>query len=473
MTAHNPSMLGAMSASELAQQYTDGALTPVEVAADVIERAAVAQEKFAGVAFLDEDAAMASAEASTERWAAKAPLSVLDGVPVSIKDSIPARGTPWRHGSLVHEPVLSSEDSAPVRRLREAGANIFAKTAMPELGMVASGLSSLYGVVRNPWNPAMSPGGSSSGAGVLLASGVGPLSVGTDLGGSVRSPAAHSGVFGFKPTQGRVPYAPASSVRTPGPLARTVDDLEALLRVIAVADESDLSGLPGRYESAPQRQHLNGIRIAICRHAGAGMPTGDEEWEAVLRQAEVLTEAGAHVTEIPDIGLVPEDQDALLATYRFRVLAELHSVPMARRSQILPELAEFASVAYRMSGLAYAEAMNALDGARERVRRAVYAWDFLMTPVLSVAAFPAEAVGPAGSRSTIDHMQLTAWFNQTGQPAGVIPAGLNSAGLPLGVQIVGKRFQDAEVIALMRLLAERNGVSLTYPFVDVARTEAA
>jgi aspartyl-tRNA(Asn)/glutamyl-tRNA(Gln) amidotransferase subunit A len=465
MTTPSDLRLGSKTAAELTGLYAEGDVTPVDVVKDVIDLAHQAHERFAAVAFMDEPVALAAAEESARRWKAGTSYGPLDGIPVSIKDSMPAVGTPWRHGSIIHEERWTEVDSAPVKRLHDAGAVVFAKTTMPDLGMVASGLSSIYGIVRNPWNTDMTPGGSSSGAGALVASGVGPLSIGTDLGGSVRAPAAHNGLFGIKPTQGRIAYAPASNVRSPGPLARTVRDMETLLGVIGAEDESDLSCLPGRYAPVADFADLAGLRIAIVKHMGAGMPTGEEEWQAVVRQAGVLEAAGAEIVEIPDLGVTPEDQDTILATFRFRVLAEMHGVPLGKRALLLPELADFAESAYQMSGLAYAEAMNRLEAAKERVRAASYAWDFVLTPVMSVAAFPANLPAPAAASSTIDHAQFTAWFNQTGQPAGVVPGGLTTEGMPVGVQVVGKRFCDAQVVALMRLLDERNDVDLSYPYL--------
>lgn len=465
MSTTSETRLASRTAAELVELYSHGAVTPVEVLSDVLELADEAREAYSAIAFLNTEAAQLAATESAARWASGVPRGPLDGIPVSIKDSIPAIGTPWQHGSAVHEPIYTTADSAPVKRLREAGALIFAKATMPDLGMVASGISSLYGIVRNPWNPTMSPGGSSSGAGVLVAAGVGPISIGTDLGGSVRCPAAHNGLFGFKPTQGLIAYAPASAVRSPGPLARTVDDLETALEVIGVEDDSDVSSLPGRYRPGAPITDLRGVRVGLVRHMGAGMPTGDEEYEAAERQARILAEAGAEVVEIPDLGLRPEDQDAMVTTFRFRVLAELHSVPMARRGLLLPELVDFAEKAYELSGLAYAEAMNRLEAAKGRARAAAYEWDYLLTPAMSVASFPAELLGPAGSTTTIDHCQFTAWFNQTGQPAGVVPSGLTSQGMPVGAQLVGRRFADAAVVALMRFLSERAEMALDYPFL--------
>ncbi|WP_159451340.1 amidase [Demequina sp. NBRC 110054] len=456
----------AMSAASMTDAFASGDLTPVDVLEDVLEVAREAGEQFNAIAFMDEDAARGAAAESAARWAAGEQRGPLDGVPVSIKDSIPAAGTPWRHGSAVHEPIWATEDSAPAARLRDAGAVIFAKTAMPDLGMVASGLSSAYGTVRNPWNPEMSPGGSSSGAGVLVASGVGPLAVGTDLGGSVRIPAAHHGLFGFKPTQGRIPYAPASAVRTPGPLARSIDDMELLLAALAISDPSDLLALPGRYEPGAALESFTGLRVAVVRDAGSGMPTGDEEWAAVERLAGVMSDAGAELETMPDLGLVPEDQDAILATFRNRVLVEMDGAPLERWGRLIPELWEFVKPGYDLSALALGTAMARLDRAREQVRRATAGFDLILTPALSVAAFPAELAAPEGARSTIDHCQLTAWFNQTGQPAGVVPGGLTSAGMPIGVQLAGQRLDDARVVAAMRLASQLAGTSLDYPLLE-------
>ncbi len=447
---------GLLTAAQLTDAYQSGELRPSDVADDVLKLAEVAGTEYQAIAWMNGDEARDQAAASDRRWEAGEPIGPLDGVPISIKESIPMRGTPWRHGSLVHPDVRGETDAIPVARLRAAGVILFAKTTMPELGMVASGVSSLYGVVRNPWNTDYTPGGSSSGAGALVAAGVGPIALGTDLGGSVRIPAAHCGVFGFKPTQGVIPYAPASSVRSVGALTRTVADLESVLSVISGYDRDDLSSLPASSYAPQPSSDASGLRVAFATSAGAGMPAGPDELAAAKAQADILRSLGAQVTEIPSLGLTETDQDALLATFRFRVVAEIHTRPLADRARLLPDLAEFVEPAYAMSGLSYAQAISQVEAARDRVGRVTQAYDIVITPALSVAAFRAEAFAPPGARSTIDHAQFTAWFNQTGQPAGIVPAGFTPEGLPIGAQVVGNRGDDARVIGVMRLLAEAN-----------------
>ena len=225
-------------------------LDPVQVAEAALEAAHAAQDSFNAIAAFNEDC-LRAAEESRERFRAGCGLGPLDGVPVTVKDSYRVAGLPRWHGSAVHDGAgVSVADSAPVLRLNEAGAILVAKTAMPDFGMLASGISSQFGVIRNPWGPEYTPGGSSAGAAVTLAAGVVPVAMGTDIAGSVRLPAAHCGVAAIKPTQGRIAYAPASMARSAGPMARRAADLETMLVCVGRADASDPWCLPGQFEAA-------------------------------------------------------------------------------------------------------------------------------------------------------------------------------------------------------------------------------
>lgn len=209
-----------LSAAELGPAYRDKALSPVEVLLDVLRHIDAWEPSLHATYALDADAALAQAEASQTRWLRSSPTSALDGVPTMVKENIATCGVPVPLGSAATELVAALADDPPAARLREAGAVILGKSTMPDLGMLSSGLSSFHPLTRNPWDLRRNPGGSSAGAAAGAAAGYGPLHVGTDIGGSIRLPAGWCGVFGLKPSHGRVPIGAPYPARVAGPMTR-------------------------------------------------------------------------------------------------------------------------------------------------------------------------------------------------------------------------------------------------------------
>ncbi|MCL8025330.1 amidase [Nocardioides bruguierae] len=458
------SATASLTVSDLTRGFADASLDPVQVLEETLAAAERAQDKFRAVAATaDRASVLAEALASRERWAAGSPTGPLDGVPVAVKESVPSSGFPRRHGSIAHEPVDPPVSAPLVHRLREAGAIIFATTAMPDFAANNTGISSVYGVVGNAWNASRTPGGSSAGSACLVAAGVAPIAIGTDMGGSVRLPAAHHGLYGFKPTQGLIAYSP-NAVRSAGPMARTVDDMELLLSVVGQEDPVDLSCLPGRYAPRATPLDLDGVSVGLVRQMGAGTPGGDVEVAAAEQQASLLEKVGARIVDVDDTGLGEADLQALATYFNAKMLAELHSIPEERRALVTAQVVADFSSARRATALELAQAMDQLESAKSRLLAATSAHDFLVTPVIPVSSYPADAFQPDGSRNNYDVIQYTTWFNQTCQPAGVVPAGLDVDGMPVGAQVVGRRFADADVVAVMRVL-ERGNVPLSYPFV--------
>src|SRR6476619_3795374 len=233
-----------LSATDLIAGYRAKQFSPSEVLEEVIEHVAAWEPHIKALYLYDPDSARAAAKTSTDRWQKGEPTGPLDGVPVTIKDNIATKGVPVPLGaaSVKHVPV--EKDAPPAARLREAGAIIFAKTTMPDYGMLSSGLSSFHALARNPWDLSKNPGGSSAGAGAAAAAGYGPLHLGTDIGGSVRLPAGWCGRVGLKPSCGRVPIDPTYVGRVAGPMTRTVDDCALMMSVIAKPDRRDGMSLP-------------------------------------------------------------------------------------------------------------------------------------------------------------------------------------------------------------------------------------
>src|SRR5256885_3329766 len=242
-----------LSAVELLACYRAKSLSPSEVFADIEKHIARWEPHLKAVYAYDPEAARAEAKASTVRWGKGAPAGALDGVPVTVKENIASKGVPMPLGTAATKLVPYEQDSPPPARLREAGAIIFSKTTMPDLGMTSSGVSSFHPLTRNPWDLTKTPGGSSSGAGAGGAAGYGPLHLGTDIGGSVRLPAGWCGLVGLKPSFGRVPIDPPYVGRVAGPMTRTIDDCALMMSVIAKPHRRDGTSLPAE---APDRKTL-------------------------------------------------------------------------------------------------------------------------------------------------------------------------------------------------------------------------
>src|SRR3954453_5152250 len=306
------------SALDLVELYRTQALSPVEAAEMLLARADSLQPKLNAFCIIDRDGAIAAARAAERRWRDGEPLGPLDGVPVTVKDLVLMRGFPPRRGSRMVAPVPDTEDGPAVARLREAGAVIIGKTTTPEFGWKAIGDSPLTGITRNPWNLERTPGGSSAGAAAACAAGIAPLHIGSDGAGSIRIPAAFTGIFGIKATFGRVPAHPASPMgllSNVGPMARSVRDAAAMLNVLAGADPRDPYTLPPE-----TRDYLAGIDdgvagLRIAYSPDLGYARVDPEIAAAVAQAARQFEAlGAVVQEVRDI--FPSPREALLTLWR-------------------------------------------------------------------------------------------------------------------------------------------------------------
>jgi aspartyl-tRNA(Asn)/glutamyl-tRNA(Gln) amidotransferase subunit A len=452
------------STTDLAAGYARNELDPVSVTEAALEAAHTAQLAFNAISAVDERCLLA-AEESRERFATGCARGPLDGVPVTVKDSYHCEGLPRWHGSAVHDGLPPSTiDSAPVQRLREAGAIVIAKTTMPDFGMLASGVSSQFGVVTNPWDTSRTTGGSSSGAGATLAAGVTPIAMGTDIAGSVRLPAAHCGVAAIKPTQGRIAYAPASMVRSAGLMARSASDLETMLEVVGRSHPSDPWCLPGGFTAATWgAERIRGMRIALLTDMGYGLSVDSETLGVVARAADQLASWGAVVRDLR-LDLTDADYDALDLSFKLGALAEVDSAPEARRARLLDAVKTWSATARQTGAVESTLEALVVAQARDRVIAATADCDVVLAPVLPIPTFPADHVGPSTDVPPLYHASFTAWFNQTGQPAASICGGRTAGnGMPIGIQIAGQRFRDADVLRVAVLLEEALAVDLPWP----------
>ena len=444
----DPTQLDAVA---LGAAFRSGALSPVEATRAVLRQveAGAALNAFCHVAT---EAALAAARASEARHRAGTPLSALDGVPVGIKDLLLTKGMPTRRGSLTTSPDGPWEDDAPcVARLREAGAVLLGKTTTPEFGWKGVTDNPLTGITRNPWNPECTPGGSSGGAAVQVATGMGPIGIGTDGGGSIRIPASFTGVFGFKPSYGRVPAWPASQVGTlahAGPLTRTVADAALAMAVISGWDARDWTALPCEkldWMGALERG-IAGKRIAYAPTLGGAAV--DPEVAALVRAAvEVLASLGAIVEEVtPPLGV---EGEAIANLWRSGCARGQRFLTPEQKALLEPALRLAAEEGAKVTLAQWQDAMDARAALGVAMRTFHEQWDLLVLPTMKLTAFAVGQNAPLGADGQPDYAwnALCYQFNLTSQPAASIPCGLTSAGLPVGLQVVGPMHDDLGVLA--------------------------
>jgi aspartyl-tRNA(Asn)/glutamyl-tRNA(Gln) amidotransferase subunit A len=439
-----------LSATGLLGLYRRREVSPVEVTQAVLARIEARDATTNAYCLVRGEDALAAARASERRWRAGEPEGQLDGVPVSVKDLLLTRGWPTLRGSRTIEAAGPWDADAPaVARLREHRAVLLGKTTTPEFGWKGVTDSPLTGVTRNPWDLARTAGGSSGGSAAAVASGLGPLSVGTDGGGSIRIPACFCGIVGLKPTHGRVPVYPPSTFGTlshVGPMARTVADAALLLDVLSAPDHRDPLALGRQASVSLEGARVSGLRVAYS--PALGYAKVDPEVAAAVRRAvTALESAGARVT-LADPGFA-DPIDAFRVLWYAGAAQLVNDVPPGRRALIDPGLAEVAAAGRRYSALDYLQALRERAALGIAMGAFHQAYDLLVTPAEPIVAFEAGAEVPTGSAGSrwMSWTPFTYPFNMTHQPAATVPCGFSAAGLPIGVQVVGPRHADALVLS--------------------------
>jgi aspartyl-tRNA(Asn)/glutamyl-tRNA(Gln) amidotransferase subunit A len=439
------------SAADLVEAYQQKTLSPVEATQAALEAIDRYDDRVNSFVLVDAEGALTAAKQSEARWHAGEPLGPGDGVPTSIKDALWTRGWPTLRGStLIDETGPWDEDAPSVARLRDTGAVILGKTTTPEYSWKGVTDSHRYGVTRNPWNPGMTSGGSSGGSAAAVALGMGQWSVGTDGGGSVRIPAGFTGTVALKPTYGLVAHYPASafgSLSHVGPMTRTVRDCATLLDVISGFDARDCTAMP-----TPATSFLDGLDdgvagLRVAFSADFGFVRNDPEVDAAVRAAvDVIAAAGAEVDEVD-----PGFSDPVEAFHVLWFSGEAHVLRGygdAVDDRVDAGLRRTAASAAAYSAADYLDATAVRMDLGVLMGRFHQTYDVLLTPTLPLAAFPAGQDVPDGWGSP----DWTSWtpysypFNLTQQPALSVPCGFTSAGLPIGLQIVGPRHADALVL---------------------------
>jgi aspartyl-tRNA(Asn)/glutamyl-tRNA(Gln) amidotransferase subunit A len=458
------------SAAALTERYRKRDLSPVEATNLSLDRLDALQPKLNAFCIVDRDGALAVARASEERWRHGEPSGPLDGVPVTIKDLMLMRGFPTLRGShLVDRDQDWSEDTPAVARLREAGAVILGKTTTPEFGWKALGDSPLTGITRNPWDLSRTSGGSSAGAAAAAAAGIGAMHLGSDGAGSIRTPSCFCGTFGLKPSFGRVPAYPPSPLGLlshHGPMARTVADAASMLTVIARPDHRDPYGLP-----ADDRDWRDGIeggvkgwRVAFSPDLGYARVDAEiaNAVAAAARQFEAL---GAVVEQVGQIFDAP--RDALFTLWTAGQAALLKTFPDERKRLVDPGLLEMAAAGEEFSAADWVQADLVRNALGRQMGAFHQRYDLLLTPTMPIPALPAgqDLNDPVVERHWIDWSPFSYPFNMTRQPAASICCGLTSAGLPIGLQIVGPLYADDRVLRAARAFEETQPARRPPPLV--------
>jgi aspartyl-tRNA(Asn)/glutamyl-tRNA(Gln) amidotransferase subunit A len=451
------SAIHELPAHALASAYSRGELSPVEATRAALERIAAWEPRLNAFYRLDEDAALAQARECERRWREGHARSRLEGVPITIKENIATRGDPSPIGTRANEEEAPQRaDAPPAARVREAGCVILGKTTMPDYGMLSSGLSSLHGVTRNPWKLERNPSGSSSGAAAAAVAGYAPLHLGTDIGGSVRLPATHCGIFALKPSFGRVPIHPPYLGRVAGPMTRDVADAALLLEVISRADARDFLSLPfvaSEYSRDLDALEPGRLRIGYLPDMGVGMPVAAPVREAAHAAAAALASAGCTVEPLRSF-LTEEMLDGTCRFFEARSYNEISRLPAARREKILPFVVQWCS--HRAAEFSGRDVLQAYGQVMAMAQAAVAAserYDFLISPTSPILAYEAELAAPTNDpRNALPHIAFTVPYNMSGQPAASVNWSYNDEGLPVGLQIVGRRFDDTGVLRLARLV---------------------
>jgi aspartyl-tRNA(Asn)/glutamyl-tRNA(Gln) amidotransferase subunit A len=445
-----------LNAAELLRLYRRRELSPVEVTREALLRIERFQPRINAFAIVDAGRALADARASETRWAKGEPLGLVDGLPTTVKDNIDVAGLPTRKGSLTTSAAPASADAPAVARLREQGAIFLGKTTLPEWGWIGVCHSPLTGVTRNPWHNDRTTGGSSGGAAAAALLNLGVLHLGTDGAGSIRIPSAFTGVFGIKPSYGRVPTYPASPfgpLAHQGPLTRSVSDAALMLSVIGEADPRDTTAwnTPCPDFRIGLNDGVRGLRIAWSPRLGYVKTIDAEAEQAAEKTAQTLAVFGAHV-EAADPAIAEPIE--IISTIWYGVSAGIvGAVPPAEREKMDPGFRRLAEIG-RSTSLADFLAAHARRAELSlAMLRFHERYDLLLTPQMPLAAFEAGRVTPADGRFGQDWIGWSPYtypFNLTQQPAASVPCGLSKHGLPLGLQIVGPPRGDALVLRAAR-----------------------
>jgi aspartyl-tRNA(Asn)/glutamyl-tRNA(Gln) amidotransferase subunit A len=442
-----------MPATDLAGAIRAKEISPVQAVEAVLDRIAAINPSINAIVTVTEELARTTARDVEKRITRGEPVGPLAGVPVTIKDLIMVKGVRTTWGSRIFERFIAPEDAPAVERLRAAGAVIVGMTNSPEFGYRATTDNPVFGETRNPWSLEHTPGGSTGGGAAAVAAGMGQLTLGTDAGGSIRIPASCCGIFGFKPTLGRVPAAPVygglETLAHTGPMTRTVRDAALAMSVIAGPDPRDLGSLPndGTDWLAAPDGGIAALRVAWTPDWGYAPVDPDvlNITEAAVRR---LSASGASIdVASPRFEDPSESFNTLFPAF---VAARLERYLAEWRTRMDPGLVKYIEMGQRPSAVEFVQAGNVRRTLNDAFRDFFRTYNLLLTPTLAAPPLPlgrhfyeeiaGKRVGPTG------WLAFTFPINMLGYPAATVPAGWTTAGLPVGLQIIGPRFADALVL---------------------------
>jgi len=447
-----------LTCADLTALYQRGALSPVEAARDVLTRIE-SHSRFNAFMPIQPEPVFEAAAESEARWRKGRPLGPLDGIPATVKDNIWLKGYPTRRGSKTTDETPATVDSPAPMRLREQGVVFIGKTCLPEHGWIGVCHSPLTGITRNPWNPNHTPGGSTGGGAVAALLGLGVLHLGTDGAGSLRIPAAFTGVFGMKPSYGLVPTYPPSALNVlahQGPMTRRVADAALMLSVIGAPDVRDMTAWnsPPPDFTASMNDGVRGLRVGLSMRLGQAVRLDPEIEAAVRNVARLLEGEGAFIEEAtPPLG----GSDEMIRAMWWPTMTALADATGSRRGEMDPGLLEIAERGRRFTSRDYIAAYN----RRAELHAAMMAfherYDLLLTPTMPLTALEVGLVAPADGSYGHDWTNWSPYtypFNLTQQPAASLPCGLARNGLPIGVQLVAATRADAVVLKAAKTIEQ-------------------
>lgn len=440
-----------LTAVEMRRAFDAGELSPVEAAEACLARIHALNGHVHAYSQINEEVTLAEARAAEARYREGRAQGLVDGVPVAVKDIFMAEGWPNLKGCcLIDRNKPCDQDSPAVAALRRHGMVTMGRTTTPEFGWKGVTDSPLEGPTGNPWAPDLTAGGSSGGSAAAVVLGMGPLALGTDAGGSIRIPAAFSGLFGHKPTHGLCPMWPPSAfwpLAHVGPMTKTVTDSALLMNVLAEPDPRDPTLPPNRTDFLAELEGgVDGLKIAYSPTLGFGCDVDPEIAAAVAEAVRRLEGLGARVEET-DPGL-PDPLEAFDVLFYGGAANAMRDIGPEDRGRMDPALAKVAAWAEERSLLDYQSGLNVRARWIETLSLFHERYDLLVTPTLPIPAFTKGLEVPEGW----PHERWPTWtpftypFNMTGQPAASVPCGFTSAGLPIGLHIVGARHADALVL---------------------------
>ncbi len=463
--------LNALSAAKLAKLYAKGKLSPVDVAKASLAQMAKLEPTLNAMCFIDEKTTLKQARSSEKRWLKREALSPIDGVPALIKDILLTKGQPNLRGSKTIDPNQDWPDDAPsVARLREAGCVFMGRTTTPEFGWKGVTDSPLTGITRNPWDPSLTPGGSSGGSAAAVAAGYAPLALGTDGGGSIRIPASFTGTFGLKPSFGRVPAYPLSPFGTVahiGPMTRTVSDAALMMNEISKTDTRDWQALPYADVdyTAKLDRGIKGMTFAFSPTLGY-VDVDPEVAKHVKAAVKILRELGAKIVQV-DPGFT-DPAEMFRTLWWSGARGALGALPPEKLSLLEPALADVAEQSRSITVEQIQQANTQRGALGAHMKKFMLKYDALITPTMPIAAFEAGKLQPADPDNRgkwVNWTPFTYPFNLTQQPAASVPCGFTEAGLPIGLQIIGRMFDDTRVLRIAAAYEAAAPLKKTRPII--------